>query len=325
MPNWVGDVVMALGFLDAVLKRHPEAEIHIIIKKEIADLITWYQPGLVLHRFSKKEHGGLAGMRRFGKEVGKSGPFEAFFCLPDSFSSAFIGLFTRSKLRFGFPGEGRFLLLNRIVRKPEHQHRVEEYLALLEAWSGKVSYRVPMLMPHKPEHRFPLGTGKFLLFNINSEASSRRLPAEKAVAWITQLRQQYGFEIVFTGSPKEQAWVEPVEQQLAHLGSIHNYCGKTSLWQLMELVQSVDYVISVDTGLAHMANAFLKKTIILQGAAEEKHTGPWNAENVRLVRQPGLECAPCRSNTCQFGTPKCLADMETFRVMQALEELMQGT
>jgi len=136
LPNWLGDVVMSTAFIAAVKQLYPDAHIDVIIKKELHGIATLI-PGLTqIHSFSKQEYPGLGGAYRFGKNL-RSEKYDLFFTLPDSISSATMGWASNTKKRIGFGKEGGFFLLTKVCKKPTNIHRVEEYIALLEQFTGK--------------------------------------------------------------------------------------------------------------------------------------------------------------------------------------------
>ena len=79
----------------------------------------------------------MGGVYRFGKTL-RAEKYDLFFCLPDSLSSAVMGWATGAKKRIGFGKEGRFFLLTNSYKKPANLHRVDEYLSLLEQFTGKI-------------------------------------------------------------------------------------------------------------------------------------------------------------------------------------------
>src|SRR3569833_3128836 len=174
LPNWLGDVVMSTAFVRAVRETYPDAQLDVIIKKElggIAELI----PGLdKIHLFSKTDHGGLSGVYRFGKTL-RTEKYDLFFCLPDSLSSAVMGWATKAKNRIGFGKEGRFFLLTNSYKKPANLHRTDEYLSLLEQFTGnKITVRIVGL-----EIRQRAKKEELIVLNFYSEAISRRMTVDK--------------------------------------------------------------------------------------------------------------------------------------------------
>src|SRR5687768_15129565 len=109
MPNWLGDMVMAAGFLQSLRDHFPEASISVIVKKGLESILPLY--GTFEHSFvfDKQQHKGMRGAWRFGNEIGKLQKFDLFFCLPDSLSAAAMAYATSAAKRIGFKKEWRNL------------------------------------------------------------------------------------------------------------------------------------------------------------------------------------------------------------------------
>lgn len=314
LPNWLGDVVMSTAFINAVQQLYPGSQLDVIIKKElsgIAELITDIN---TVHVFSKNEYGGLGGVYRYGKKL-SSEQYDLFFCLPDSLSSAVMGWATRSKKRVGFRKEGRNFLLSNSYKKPTGLHRVDEYVALLELYSGKkIAEKIVALdLKDKPARE------NLVVLNFNSEAVSRRMPVEKG----RQLLQTLGatfkdVKFALAGSPKEK---KIIAELLAGADSdrIENYAGKTNLKGLCELMASAKAVLTTDSGPAHLANSLHTPTIVLFGAGDEHNTAPYNQQHLNVIRAGKLECEPCVRNTCKlYGVPKCMQLLDEMEIINAL-------
>ena len=99
-----------------------------------------------------------------------------FFNLPSSLSSIVLGWATCSKKRIGFKGEGSFLMLTDVFKRPAGVHRVDEYVSLLEQFSRKtINHRQVKLSANDTRQR----DHNRVLINFNSEAESRRMPLDK--------------------------------------------------------------------------------------------------------------------------------------------------
>ena len=44
LPNWLGDMVMSVGFLNELYKQYPGAEISVVAKKGIHELLPFFPP-----------------------------------------------------------------------------------------------------------------------------------------------------------------------------------------------------------------------------------------------------------------------------------------
>lgn len=317
LPNWLGDVVMSCGFLKALQHHYPKATIGIIVKKGLEELVPYLPVTGTVFVFNKKEHGGLIKSIAFGRKIKKAFGPEIFFSLPDSFSSAWIGYHTGARKRVGYKKEGRRLLLTHAYKKEEGLHRVTEYKNLFYNFSATPAHNELIWL--KNNHR----RQEFIVVSINSEAQSRRLTVEKAVAIIEAAQKEVGLPVTLIGAPKEAAFVAQVYSLLKEPQGVQNMCGKTNLAGLTELLASAAAMISTDSGPAHLANALGTPVVVLFGAGNEQNTAPYNADWVRIVRLNKLSCEPCTKNICQrYPVPQCLQQLDEQLIVQALKNLM---
>ncbi|HVG41651.1 MAG TPA: glycosyltransferase family 9 protein [Chitinophagaceae bacterium] len=305
LPNWLGDMVMAAGLMNSLHEFYPGAEISVIAKKGIHELLSFFPNIKHQFVFDKTNHKGLIGAWQFGKEIKKAEKFDLFICLPDSLSAAVMAFATGTEKRIGYKKELRSLFLTDTYTKEKGQHRVKDYITLIEKFSGKksTSSKVQLIHNFKKEN--------YIVVNINSEASSRRLTLNKATEIINNLRSSLIEPIILIGAPKEKGFVDEVYNNLAVKNSIQNKSGKTNLAQLAELMASASLVLSTDSGPAHLANALGTQTIILFGAGNEFNTAPYN-ENRNIIRLGELSCEPCQKNKCvRYEIPQCLEQLST--------------
>ena len=314
LPNWLGDAVMSTAFVGAVKQLYPDAVVDVIIKKELGGIVSFI-PGLnKIHLFSKQEYSGLPGVYRFGKTL-QTEKYDLFFCLPDSLSSAVMGWAIRAKKRIGFGKEGRFFLMTNTYKKPANMHRTDEYISLLEQFTGqKITERSVRLQAKAVEN-----DGNQVILNFNSEAVSRRMPVDKGKQLISTLTNTFKItRFVMVGSPKEKAYIDELLSGIEN-GQIENYAGKTGLEALCSLMASSKAVLTTDSGPAHLANSLGVPTIVLFGAGNELNTAPYNKGNLKVIRAGKLECEPCVRNTCKlYGIPKCMQLIDELEIINAL-------
>lgn len=318
LPNWLGDMVMSVGFLHQLPLFFPGAEVSVIAKKGIHELLPFFPSPEHQFIFSKEKYKGLGGLWKFGKEINRREKFDLFFCLPDSFSSAFMGYATGAKKRMGYKKELREVLLTNTYVKPQNLHRVEEYIKLLELFTEQQAAGINVQLHHS------FSKQDYVVVNINSEASSRRLTIAKAVELLNQLRRSIRLKIVLIGAPKEKEFVNCVLGQMPDKSNVESIAGKTSLPQLVEVLASAKLMLTTDSGPAHLANALGTHTVVLFGAGNENNTAPYNHERRSIIRLGKLSCEPCEKNVCvQFSTPQCLELLETNAIIQTVLQHLQ--
>jgi lipopolysaccharide heptosyltransferase II len=316
LPNWLGDVVMSTAFLRAVKQLYPGALVDIIIKKELGSVATLIPSIHKIHLFSKNEYSGLLGVYRFGKTL-KAEQYDVFFNLPHSLSSFVMAWASGAKQRLGFNKEGGFFLMSRSYKKPAGLHRVDEYISLLENFTGKtVAGRKVQLNAGVPSSN----SYKTVVVNFNSEASSRRMPVDKGRSLISKLTDNFeDVNFAFVGSPNETAFVDELIAGLDNSDRLHNHAGKTDLAGLAQLMAGSKAVLTTDSGPAHLANAVGAPTVVLFGAGNEDNTAPYNKKKLTVLRYGGLSCEPCVRNKCLlYGIPKCMEMLDEIKIINAL-------
>lgn len=312
LPNWLGDMVMSTAFVRAVAARWPQANIDLIAKQGSDALLEFFPAHQRRYVYAKETHGGLRGLWRFGREMSRQ-PYDGYFTLPDSLSSAVMGLASGARQRIGYRDECRAALMTRTFTRRSGLHRVEEYVDLLRQFTGDRLAVPPVSLGNSVAGQQP--RENLVVINVNSEAISRRLPAAKAIRIVDAVRTATAVPIVLIGAPEELPHVQSVMEGLRTREEITNRAGQTSLRDLVELTARCKVFLTTDSGPAHVANAAGAHTVVLFGAGNELKTAPYNAGNREIIRLGQLPCEPCVKNTCRpYGVPKCLTDLDEARI-----------
>ena len=117
----------------------------------------------------------------------------------------------------------------------------------------------------------PGGTGPTIV-HPGAAAPSRRWPPERFAAVAEELAR-LGHQVVVTGSAAER----PRALDVARRGGLplqSVLAGRTSLTALTALTASARLVVSGDTGLAHLATAYARPSVVLFGPVPPAEWGP---------------------------------------------------
>jgi len=305
---------MSVGFIHQLPHFFPGAEISVIAKKGIHGLLAFFPELKHKFIFSKEEFKGIKSLIQFGHQIKQTENFDLFFCLPDSFSAAIMGAATGAGKRIGYKKELRQVLLTDSYPKPAGLHRAEEYVHLLELFTNQKAWSIGVSLYHRFSKK------DYVVVNINSEASSRRLTVTKAIEVLNLLRGSIGQKIILIGAPKEKEFVDSVLAQLNDRSNIENLAGSTSLCELAEVLASAQLMLSTDSGPAHLANALGTHTVVLFGAGKESNTAPYNKDLRNIIRLGELSCEPCEKNICiRYGTPQCLERLDSKRIIETIK------
>ncbi|GAK59774.1 hypothetical protein U27_06759 [Candidatus Vecturithrix granuli] len=337
---------MSLPFFDVLIAAFPHSRIDIIAKNTIQDVFLHHPAIHTIHSFSKKQVHGVLGLYRYGKHVRTLGVYDLFITLAPSFSSAFIGYSAGCRFRIGYRREARSWMLTHSFSEPQGIHRTHVFCDLLRLWLEQlreIPNSLPFPVPQFPNVqvqtiRFPFSAQEqqtiflpktadsemSIVFNVNSEAQSRRLPLEKWIELGNRLLedQTRRRKLVFVGAPGEEPRVQQVVQGIRRQEFILNYAGKTSIRQFAMLLRDADLVVTNDSGPMHLANAVGAPMVTFIGAADPVETEPFNRGNALVINKQ-LACSPCVKNVCKFSTVRCLEQISVEEIYQASLKLLQ--
>jgi lipopolysaccharide heptosyltransferase II len=328
LPNWLGDLVMSSGFVNAVKAEYPEADIYVIVKEDYLEFFDFF-PGITkVFGYSQKRYMDIMKFIDYTLMVSKDGPYDMYFCLPGSFSSAMMGYLCGSNVRIGYKGEFRSIFLSKAYKRPVGIHRVEEYIYLLREFKTRheadFTVKLNAEFTGNPFGKIVNNSNKNVVLNINSFTSSRRIPYEKGALIADALVKKFNCNIILVGKSEEQFFTRRLVEHAEMKGNIIDYAGRTSLKELACLLRYSDVVVSADSGIAHLANSVGTGVVVLFGAGDEKNTSPYNKKGLCVLRAEGIKCAPCVSNMCMYRDNRCLNKINVDDIVRYLEIFFSG-
>lgn len=323
LPVKLGDTIMSAYFLRAVKELYPNCQLDVIVTKDLTDILSLLPYVNNYYEYSKKEFSGPLGNIKYGKQISSKENYDLFFCLPFSFSSALAGFFTGSKIRIGYKREHRGFLFTNSIKRPPNLHIVEEFIFLLESYSGKKVELQPLNFQLNIKTKFSFTENRALILNIKSGPPSRSIPINKAISIINSLLLNYSCQIVLTGAPNEMEYISEVKDGFTDETRVLNLAGKTSLLELFYVISKAKCMITTDSGNAHVANVVGTPTVVLFGAAHEHRAKPYDQSISKALKILNMDCVPCESERCKFGDNRCLASIENTAILAAMDELLK--
>ncbi|MEK7268218.1 MAG: glycosyltransferase family 9 protein, partial [Nitrospirota bacterium] len=110
-PNWIGDAVMCEPALSALRRLFPAAEITVLVKPTIAELLGSH-PGLdrILVYDHRGQHAGLTGKWALARALRRL-RFDLAILFQNAFEAALLAFLAGIPRRYGYATDGRSLLL----------------------------------------------------------------------------------------------------------------------------------------------------------------------------------------------------------------------
>lgn len=117
--------------------------------------------------------------------------------------------------------------------------------------------------------------------HVGAFYGSRAWPVER-FATVARALADEGADVVLTGGTADVPRAAQVAR-LAGLDDHHLLAGRTGLREVAALVAAADLVVSVDTGVAHLASAFATPSVVIFGPAPVEEWGPPPGPHVVLT------------------------------------------
>ncbi|MCK6499851.1 MAG: lipopolysaccharide heptosyltransferase II [Nitrospira sp.] len=330
-PNWLGDAVMCEPALSQVRTLFPLAEITLLVKPAIAELLAQH-PAVTktLVYDDKGRHTGLGGKWTLAGTLRRH-RFDLAILFQNAFEAALITLLAGIPRRFGYGTDGRSLLLTDPVAVPPRtsgRHQVEYYWDLLKPLGGTGIAPAPRLFVTAEEalaiarRLAEAGIGPAdLVIGVNPGSTygqAKRWLPERYAAVVNRLLQDVqGQEnarvgVVILGAKGEEQLGQSIAEQIKTRTVVCS--GQTSVRELLALVKRCQLFLTNDTGPMHVAAAFKVPLVAVFGPTDWQTTSPFGVE-AQLVRQP-VSCAPCLLRECPIDH-RCMTGVTVEQVYEA--------
>ena len=331
-PNWLGDAVMCEPALSQVRTLFPQAEITLLVKPGIADLLAQHpEVNRTLVYDDRGRHAGLVGKWTLAAVLRRH-RFDLAILFQNAFEAALISFLAGIPRRFGYATDGRTLLLTDPVTVPPRtaqRHQVEYYWDLLKPLGGHGPAPAPRLFVTPDESALIAGRladagigPSDPVIGVNPGSTyghaKRWLPdryAEVVNRAVTDVQGRSGARVgvAILGAKGEEPLGKAIAGQIKTRTVVCS--GQTTVRELMALVKRCQLFLTNDTGPMHVAAAFKVPLVAVFGPTDWQTTSPFGVD-AQLVRQP-VSCAPCLLRECPIDH-RCMTGVTVEQVYDAV-------
>lgn len=319
-PSSIGDVVHTLPIWNLLRKQYPAAKISWLIAPACAGMVEGL-PGINLLRFDRKRWGtawrslpAARDLAEFHRMLRRQ-EFDLVIDVQGLFRSGWFARQTGAPVRVGFAKAREMAWLfytHRVETGTPEQHAIERYRKLLDAIgcpTAPVEFPFPVTDADRAAAEQLAGTGgDYAVLCPGSNWVTKRWPAERFAELAAPLRERFGLRSIVAGGPGDRELAAKIPGAL-------DLCGKTSLMQLVALMQGAKLAITNDSGPMHIAAALNRPLVALFGPTNPVRTGPYGRPD--SVVQANIDCLPCYSRRCSHR--RCLQDLTIEPVLAAAE------
>lgn len=317
--NQIGDLVFSLPALKCIRDAFPDAHVTSVVRPSAVELLE--DAGLVDEVLVRS--GGFRGRKiRLARRLAVR-RFDLAVVFSQSAECAILAYLSRAPRRVGFVNTSLGILLTR--RAPfTHPPSVENNLRLVEACEIAVTTRdyVHLLRPSAEcvgrADRKLVQAGiadDDRIVALSPGTSGRRRVKEwtdDGFAMVARHLVGKGLRVVVIGTVAAEGITRGCPEVI-------DLSGRTSLGEAAAILARSEALVSVDSGILHLAAAVGTKVVGLYGPSDPRVTGPRGDGHVVLTAN--ADCSPCKLEGCRFER-KCMTNLHPDSVIDALEGIL---
>jgi ADP-heptose:LPS heptosyltransferase len=280
MPNWLGDIIMAIPLVKAIRQARPDAQVILMVRSHFVRFLENLHLAdriLPLAPRSKKYYQQLFEYRRLGPDF--------LVRLVNSTTADIETLILNATHSFAqqFPHKKRPWFSTRIPMDFDnladvHQEKTTQFFAQEMGYRGTWDL-TPLHLKIEPSPTIGLICG-------SENSPAKRWPTSHWIDLMGMLLKQATANITLFGTPTDAAITREIKKQFRHENRVIDRAGKTDLPAFANEVATCKLVMGNDTGGVHLSNFLGIPTVVLFGPTNPHKTRPIFDAPVHIIKSP---------------------------------------
>lgn len=309
----MGDVAMTVPVVYSLAVSHPEIQITMLTRKHLTPLFQWMPDNVKCLGVNLKDYDGISGLGRLYKEL-KTMDFDAVADIHDVLRTQYL------RLRFRLSGKkvvvidkGRAekkAILGNGMTSPFLKPTIERYRDVFMRLG--IDFPLVSSMPqfsNSPKDTKQIGIAPF------AAHEGKIYPLDKMHQVADMLADRDYQVFLFGAGKEEQATLESWERE-----NIRSVAGRLGgLGHELELMGTLDLMISMDSSNMHMAAMMGTPTLSIWGATHPKAGFmAWGQKEDSTIQLP-LDCRPCSiygNKKCKYGDYRCMTGITPEQIVE---------
>lgn len=286
-PSALGDVCRSVPVLVSLKRAYPSARIDWLVQDAFAPAVSAHPD---LHAVVPFQRQAVAVKRWWRAEARRklhdliatlrAPRYDLVLDCQGLGRSGFFARATRAPVRVGYANASEFgwLGVNRRVRVPRTLHTVDRMLALVQALGVEPIRDLRLYTPPdgqaSPDPR--LDGARYAVIAPTSRWGGKRWPADRFARLArTLLDSPHVDALAIVGGRAERDQCAPLLELARSDPRAVDLVGKTSIAQLMGVIERSSLVIANDSAALHMGVGFDRPLVALFGPTRTDHVGPY--------------------------------------------------
>lgn len=281
----LGDTILATPSIKSLRKSFPNLNITFLINKKMYPLFEDYQ---YVDDFLMYESGVIKQLKTIST-LKKKKIDTIFLFHSNGPEDMFFSILSRAKNIFKMTDNLNHEYKSIFCNKPKvyTSHIIEEKLDLIRFFNPSIIDKtLEISSKYYDDQVKTVKEGISIGIQLGTQDLYKIWPVNKFIELVNLILKNEDINIVLLGSGEleknlSNILIKGVEKK----ERIKNYCGKTSIEELPNLVKKLDFLITNDTGTFHLAVALKVPTISLFGPTDHKIYGPYQDLEIHDVIQ----------------------------------------
>lgn len=318
-PSSLGDVVHTLPVLHLLRRQYPHAHISWLVAPYCAGLLQNHPDLNEVILFDRRRFGtawynpkALGSLIHFHRDL-HAHRFDLVIDVQGLFRSGWLSWQTGSPIRVGFANARELawtFYTHRVPVENPEIHAADRYMKLAAAVGCEIhpaEFHFPVSDADRAYVRESVGARPYAVLLPGANWPTKRWPAERFAELVGPLSDRFGLQCVIAGGG-DAAEVAP------RISSALNLTNRTTVPQLVALIELASLVVANDSGPMHIAAALNKPLVAVFGPTNPVRTGPYGRPE--CVVHAFDDCIPCYKRAC--GHSRCLRNLHIEPVLRAI-------
>ena len=285
----LGDTLMLTPLLAKLRERHPQARIVMTVRRGFAPLYAGRPYGVEPVAFDPHDARTLDALLAYGG-------FDLAY-VPGDNRHTWLAAAAGARWIVAHAGDRpayKSWPADELQPYPDTPASWADMVAMLAEGPAPRPYRTED-WPAPPFAPFDVPSRKYCVLHVGASSPLKYWVAERWANLAARLSHE-GYEIAWSAGPGESRLVEEIDPS----AQFTSYAGRLALTQLWHLLARAEFLVTVDTGVAHLAKIVGTPTVCLYGPGSAVLVGRgefWKAAPFREVTRADF---PCRDQRLLF-------------------------
>lgn len=313
-PSAVGDIVRTLPVLTALRRRWPRAHIAWLVARHCGDVLMGHPALSQVICFDRKAYANVGrnlsitqAFTRFLREL-RACRFDLVIDIQGLFRSAFFSLATGAAVRIGRGDSREFTGLfytHRAAVDERRMHAIVLNAGMVAPLGVKVEpstsdlYISPQARSGAARILRELGLAagtSYAVIAPGTNWQTKTWPASRFGEVAAGLRRRFGLPSVVVGTAGQAVMAHEIQQ---HEPTAIDLCGKSSLAELVAVIESAVLLVANESGPIHVADALDMPLVAVVGPTRPEIVGPFRrTDGVIRADVPCLGCGIKKLSRC---------------------------